>query len=172
MAIHIRKCSSEDLALLQEISAETFKETFQNQNSPESMSAYLEKAFNLDQLRKELSHPCSQFYIIYSNDEAAGYLKLNIDEAQTEGLGNDSLEIERIYIRKSHLKQGLGKLLIHKAIEIAKQLKKEKLWLGVWEQNENAIAFYKKLGFMQTGSHIFKLGDEEQLDFIMTKSII
>lgn len=85
--------------------------------------------------------------------------------------GEDSLEIERIYIRAKFQKLGLGKYLINKAIEIAVEQEKNKIWLGVWEKNENAIAFYKKLGFVQAGSHSFHMGDEEQIDFIMIKSL-
>ncbi|MGG1721896.1 GNAT family N-acetyltransferase, partial [Bacillus wiedmannii] len=48
----IKKCTLEDLHKLQEISYETFDETFKHQNSPENMNAYLEKAFNLKQLEK------------------------------------------------------------------------------------------------------------------------
>lgn len=172
MTINIKKCSIEDLGLLQEISVETFNETFKNQNSPENMKAYLEKAFNLKQLEKELSKISSEFYFIYSNEEIAGYLKLNTNDAQTEIMGNDSLEIERIYIREKLHKQGLGKYLINKAIEIAIERNKEKIWLGVWEKNENAITFYKKMDFVQTGAHSFYMGDEEQIDIIMNKTLI
>ncbi len=172
MTIKIKKCTFEDLGLLQEISVETFNETFKNQNSPENMKAYLEKAFNLKHLEKELSNISSEFYFIYSNEEIAGYLKLNTIDAQTEIMGSDSLEIERIYIRKKLHKQGLGKYLINKAIEIAIERNTEKIWLGVWEKNESAITFYKKLGFVQTGAHSFYMGDEEQRDFIMTKTLI
>ncbi|KQX56581.1 GNAT family N-acetyltransferase [Paenibacillus sp. Root444D2] len=172
MTIKIKKCTFEDLALLQEISVETFKETFKNQNSPENMKAYLEKAFNLKQLEKELSNISSEFYFIYYNEEIAGYLKLNTMDSQTERMGNDSLEIERIYIRGKFHRQGLGKYLINKAIEIAIERNKEKIWLGVWEKNESAITFYNKLGFVQTGAHSFYMGDEEQIDFIMTKILI
>ncbi|WP_261301921.1 GNAT family N-acetyltransferase [Paenibacillus andongensis] len=172
MTILIKKCMFEDLGLLQEISVETFNETFQNQNSPENMKAYLERAFNLNQLEKELSNISSEFYFIYSNEEIAGYLKVNTNDAQSEIMGNDSLEIERIYIRKKHHKQGFGKYLINKAIEIALERNKEKVWLGVWEKNESAITFYKKMEFVQTGTHSFYMGDEEQIDFIMTKSLI
>lgn len=172
MTINIKKCNFEDLGLLQEISVETFNETFKNQNSPENMKAYLEKAFNLKQLEKELSNISSEFYFVYSNEEIAGYLKLNTNEVQTEIMGNDSLEIERIYIRKKFHKQGLGKYLINKAIEIAIERNKEKIWLGVWEKNESAITFYKKMDFVHTGAHSFYMGDEEQIDFIMTKTLI
>lgn len=171
MTIKIQKCNEEDLKTLQEISIETFNDTFKDQNSPENMNAYLERAFNLKQLERELSNNYSQFFFVYYYDEVAGYLKVNANDAQSEEMGEESLEIERIYIKKKFQKHGLGKVLLNKAIEIAMESNKEKIWLGVWEKNENAIAFYKKMGFVQTGAHSFYMGDEEQIDFIMTKTL-
>lgn len=172
MSIFIKKCLEDDLSLLQEISVETFKDTFEHQNSAEVMQAYLDKAFNKEQLKKELSTASSEFYFIYSKGEIAGYLKVNTNAAQSENMGNDSLEIERIYIRRAFHKQGLGKYLINKAIDIAVEQNKEKVWLGVWERNGGAVAFYTKMGFVQTGTHSFYMGDEEQTDYIMTKTLI
>ncbi|QIZ08266.1 GNAT family N-acetyltransferase [Priestia megaterium] len=170
MTINIKQCNLEDLRTLQEISYETFNETFKDQNSPENMNAYLERAFNLEQLEKELSNISSQFFFVYFNNEVAGYLKVNINDAQSEEMDDESLEIERIYIKSKFQKHGLGKYLLNKAMEIAMERNKKKIWLGVWEKNENAIAFYKKMGFVQTGPHSFYMGDEEQIDFIMTKT--
>lgn len=172
MIINLKKCTLEDSRILQEISYETFNDTFKDQNSPESMNAYLERAFNLKQLEKELSNVSSHFFFVYFNQEVAGYLKLNTNDAQSEEMGDESLEIERIYIKNQFQKHGLGKYLLNKAMEIAIEHNKKKIWLGVWEKNENAIAFYKKMGFIQTGAHSFYMGDEEQIDFIMTKTII
>ncbi|MDP1420620.1 GNAT family N-acetyltransferase [Peribacillus simplex] len=171
MTLNIKKCTLEDSRKLQEISYETFNETFKHQNSPENMNAYLERAFNLKQLEKELSNISSQFFFVYFNNEVAGYLKVNTNDAQSEEMGDESLEIERIYIKNKFQKHGLGRYLLNKAIEIAMEGKKGKVWLGVWEKNENAIAFYKKHGFVKTGAHSFYMGDEEQMDFIMTKTL-
>ena len=171
MTIDIKKCTLEDSHKLQEISYETFNETFKHQNSPENMNAYLERAFNLKQLEKELSNISSQFFFVYFNNEIAGYLKVNTNDAQSEEMGDESLEIERIYIKNKFQKHGLGKYLLNKAIEIALECNKKKIWLGVWEKNENAIAFYQKMGFVQTGAHAFYMGDEKQTDFIMTKEL-
>ncbi|MBT2673961.1 GNAT family N-acetyltransferase [Streptomyces sp. ISL-14] len=171
MAKNIKKCTLEDSRELQEISYETFNETFKHQNSPENMIAYLERAFNLKQLEKELSNISSEFFFVYFKNEVAGYLKVNTNDAQTEEMGDESLEIERIYIKNKFQKHGLGKYLLNKAIEIAMERNKKKIWLGVWEKNENAIAFYKKIGFVQTGAHSFYMGDEEQIDIIMTKTL-
>lgn len=171
MTINIKKCTLEDIRLLQEISYETFNETFKDQNSPENMNAYLERAFNLKQLEKELTNTSSQFFFVYFNNEVAGYLKVNTNDAQSEEMGDESIEIERIYIKNKFQKHGLGKSLLNKALEIAMERNKQKIWLGVWEKNENAIAFYKKMGFVQTGAHSFYMGDEEQIDFIMIKTL-
>jgi len=172
MTIKIKKCTLEDSRKLQEISVETFNETFKHQNSSENMNAYLERAFNLKQVEKELSTIFSQFFFVYFNNEVAGYLKVNTNDAQSEEMGDKSLEIERIYIKKKFQKHGIGKYLLNKAMEIAMECHKKKVWLGVWEKNENAIAFYKKMGFVQTGAHSFYMGDEEQIDFIMIKTLI
>ncbi|GIN56679.1 spermidine/spermine N(1)-acetyltransferase [Lederbergia ruris] len=171
MTTHLKKCRLKDLRKLQEISYETFNETFKHQNSPENMEAYLEKAFNLQQVEKELSNPSSHFFFIYVDNEIAGYLKVNTDDAQTEEMGDESLEIERIYVKNNFQKHGLGKYLFNKAMDMAMEHNKKKIWLGVWEKNENVLAFYKKMGFVQLGAHSFYMGDEEQVDFIMVKTL-
>ena len=172
MTINVKRCTFEDLHTLQEISYETFNDTFKDQNSPENMYAYLESAFSLKQLEKELTNTYSEFFFVYFNNEVAGYLKINTHDAQSERMSDESLEIERIYIKKNFQKRGLGKDLLHTALTIAIERKKKKIWLGVWKKNEDAIAFYEKMGFVQTGAHSFYMGNEEQIDYIMTKTLI
>lgn len=172
MTVKLKKCNREDLKILQKISIETFNDTFKDQNSPENMKAYLEKAFNLIQLEKELSNISSVFFFVYVRNEVAGYLKVNINDAQSEEMGDETLEIERIYIKNQFQKHGLGKYMLNHAMEIARERNKKKIWLGVWEKNENATAFYKKMGFVQTAAHAFYMGDEKQTDFIMMKTLL
>lgn len=73
-------------------------------------------------------------------------MKLNINNAQSENRGNDSLEVERIYIKQQFQKHGLGKFMLNEVSMVAKEKNKQKIWLGVWEKNENAIRFYEKMG--------------------------
>ncbi|AHV98695.1 GNAT family N-acetyltransferase [Paenibacillus sabinae] len=171
MTITMKKCTIEDLRMLQEISYETFNDTFGYLNTPENMKSYLERAFNLEKLEQELSNASSSFFFIYSNEELAGYLKVNVNEAQSDNIAGEALEIERIYISRKFQGQGLGKRLIQKGIEIAIEQNKQQVWLGVWEKNEGAIQFYKGMGFAQNGAHSFYMGDEKQTDFIMVKTL-
>ncbi|MEI2279848.1 GNAT family N-acetyltransferase [Paenibacillus polysaccharolyticus] len=172
MTVQIIQANLEDLQKLQGLSIQTFNDTFRDQNTPENMKAYLEKAFNLLQLKQELTNDLSKFIFVEFEGELAGYMKINVDDAQSEDMGNDSLEIERIYVQRQFQKHGLGKYMLNEAIKIAREERKTKIWLGVWEKNKNAIEFYKKMGFMQTGAHTFSMGDEEQTDLVMLKDLI
>ena len=160
MIPHIVQCTVNDTDTLLRLSYRTFYEAFEAQNTAENMKAYSDSAFTAEKIRKELSHPDSRFYFTYSAETLAGYLKVNINSAQSEPMGPDALEVERIYVLQEYHKQGLGKALLNYAHDIARQLNKNKIWLGVWEKNENAIGFYKKQGFKKSGSHSFFMGDD------------
>lgn len=171
MTIHIRKCNLNDLEHLLAISYQTFHETFSAQNSAENMKAYSDEAYTKENFAAELKNPHSQFFYIFYNDECAGFLKLNILTAQSEPMGDDALEVERIYILNKYQGLGLGKALLNLAHEEAKRLDKKSIWLGVWEFNNKAISFYKKKGFKKVGSHSFFMGDDEQTDYIFRKEL-
>lgn len=172
MPLVFRECAIDDLVTLQELSCKTFSDTFGHMNTPSNMKAYLEKAFNIDKLRDELSNSNSAFYFLYADEKLSGYLKLNEYKAQTDIYDPKSLEIERIYVVKECQGKGLGSFLISKAVDIAITRKKSYIWLGVWEKNHKAVLFYKKHGFYVTGKHPFIMGEEEQTDFIMRKDLI
>ncbi|KKK34755.1 GNAT family acetyltransferase [Salinicoccus sediminis] len=160
-----------DLHELQKISRETFDETFKDQNTSENMNAYLDQAFTEEKLISELNNQSSLFFFIRHGGHNAGYLKVNTGDAQTESMGHDALEVERIYVSRTFQKLGLGKKLLDKAFEIAYSSDRDKIWLGVWEHNAKALAFYKRRGFVQTGAHSFFMGDDEQTDLIMEKRL-
>lgn len=113
----------------------------------------------------------SRFFFIYLDNLIAGYLKLNIDSAQTEKIDRNGLEIERIYIRKEYKRQGLGRQLLEFAIELATKERRKLIWLGVWEENENALLFYQMFGFRKNGTHNFYIEIDKQTDLIMVKEL-
>ncbi|MCC3215086.1 GNAT family N-acetyltransferase [Chryseobacterium sp. X308] len=168
-SIIINKASAEDVEIVQNLGRQTFSETFAENNTEEAMKKYLEESFNTEKIKSELNNPDSFFYIAWEEDNPVGYLKVNSGKAQTELQDDTALEIERIYVKKSHHGKKVGQLLYNKALETAEQLKKSYLWLGVWEKNLRALQFYRKNGFVEFDKHIFRLGEEEQTDLMMKK---
>lgn len=77
------------------------------------------------------------------------------------------MELERIYVLQGFQGNNIGKKLLYFTINQAKQKKLDYVWLGVWDKNLRAIAFYKRNGFEISGSHPFYLGSDQQTDLIM-----
>ena len=140
-------------------------------NTKETIDSYLQDAFNKEKLTAELDNKNSKFYFLYVDKDLTGYLKVNEAPAQTDIKDQESIEIERLYVRKEFKGKGLGKELMNYAIQLAREMKKNYVWLGVWEKNTDAISFYTRMGFNEFGRHPFKMGNEMQNDLIMKKII-
>ena len=169
--INLRKVTVNDVEQLQKISRQTFHETFSAGNTEENMVKYLEESFSIEKLTAELNDPNAECYFATLDNQVIGYLKINFGQSQTELKDDKALEIERIYVLKDFYGKKVGQLLYEKAIELAKQVKSDYVWLGVWEENQRAISFYKKNGFEEFDKHIFKLGSDEQTDIMMKLQI-
>lgn len=160
-----------DVSILRGIARDTFIETFSEANKAEDMERYLTENFSEEQLARELSNPDSFFYVAEVNGHVVGYLKLNTAHAQTEPQAANALEIERIYVLGSYHGGGVGQALYHHAMSVAEDRKASYVWLGVWEHNHRALRFYAKNGFIAFGTHIFQLGNDQQTDILMKKSV-
>jgi ribosomal protein S18 acetylase RimI-like enzyme len=165
--IEIKRITLCDINQLQDISRQTFWETFSEYNTKENMADYLESSFSLAKLTSELNDQNSEFYFARHNNNVIGYLKVNFGESQTELKDSKALEIERIYVVKEFQGKDVGQSLYKKAMQIAMNINAMYIWLGVWEKNTKAIRFYKKNGFIEFDKHIFNLGNDEQTDIMM-----
>jgi ribosomal protein S18 acetylase RimI-like enzyme len=165
--VKITPISEKQVSELIEIGKTTFAETFAPHNKEENLNFYLTNSFTVEKLTNELQNKDSQFYFAEVDGQLAGYLKINFRSAQTELQDPVAMEVERIYVLQSFQGKKVGQALMEKALHEAKKNQCQYLWLGVWEQNEKALAFYEKNGFEIFGSHVFQFGDEPQNDLMM-----
>jgi ribosomal protein S18 acetylase RimI-like enzyme len=169
--INIRAIDIADVNALQLIARKIFAETFRDYNSLENLNKYLDEKFSVEKLKEELGNPSSSFYFAENENEVIGFLKTNTGKAQTELNDLDAFEIERIYVLEAYHGKKVGQLLIDKALEEAQKTTSSYVWLGVWENNHRAVRFYQKNGFEKFDTHIFRLGDEEQTDWMMKREL-
>jgi ribosomal protein S18 acetylase RimI-like enzyme len=165
------KASLSDLSIIQSISKQSFTETFSEINTPENMEKYLQESFNTEQLTTEINNPDSPFYIAFIDKKPVGYLKINLGNAQTETIKDETIEIQRIYVLQDFHGKKIGQLLLDQAIKVAQQLTVDYIWLGVWEENHRALQFYTKNGFVTFDKHLFILGNDQQTDLLMKLTI-
>jgi len=167
MDFNIYEIGEESVGMLKEIAIRTFDETFASTNSRENMEDYNARCFNETVLRKELKDPESWWYFIEKDGKLAGYLKVNVGNAQTELQEVDGFEVERIYVLKEFYGTGVGKALMEHAIKLGREKQKSYLWLGVHEENYRALRFYEKFGLWEFDDHIFMMGKQPQRDVLM-----
>lgn len=169
--LNIRRARIEDANLLAELGAQTFAETFTEDNTPEDMAAYLAASFSVEQLTVELTDPLSTFFIAEVGGDAAGYAKIHSGEALGGVEGQRPIELVRLYVARKWLGLGVGQALMQRCIDEAREMGFQTIWLGVWERNGRAQAFYRKWNFREVGEHIFRLGSDPQRDILMQRAI-
>ncbi len=171
--IKIRRAADADAELLAELSYQTFWDAFHEhpENAPEDMAHYMATAFSVAQTRRELGEGKSIFLLAEIEDEAAGYAKVTLGNSEDVITAENPIELCRLYSHQRFLGRGVGQKLMDECFHIAEVNNCDVMWLGVWEFNPRAQAFYKKYGFREVGRHIFQLGSDPQTDLLMQKEI-
>lgn len=171
MSIFIRRAQTKDASLVAELSRKTFYDTFAPYNTKADMDKFMNEQFTHDLLVKEVEQSDGCFFIAYNGDEATGYVRLRDGDIYKEFEGKNSIEIARIYAAQHVIGQGVGRAMLQFCLEEAKRMNRQVIWLGVWEKNNRAIAFYEKWGFKKFGVHDFFLGDDQQTDWLMMREV-
>jgi ribosomal protein S18 acetylase RimI-like enzyme len=156
-----------DAEQLAALKADTFSDAFAADNDPAELAAHVERAFCVEAVRAQLSDPNSDTTWVLDGTQPVGYMKSNSGPAQTVTGMEDGLELEQLYVRRSHQGLGLGGRLVDLAVEAARRESRDFLWLGVWERNERAISMYRHRGFRAFGDHLFMFGGDPQTDLLM-----
>ena len=169
--ISVRTCNAKDVDTLVSLGIKTFRDTFDEFNNADDMIRYINNTFTKKIIEQELKQPGTVFFLAFDGWEAVGYAKIRSSNAPP-GLGETStLEIERLYSHRHYIGKRVGHLLMQTCLAYARKKGVRTLWLGVWENNARAIAFYKKNGFSRFSEHAFMLGNDAQTDWLMKKDL-
>lgn len=172
----IRPAALDDAVALSRFGATTFRETFESENTPEDMARYLAEAFTPEQQAAEIKDPHSTVLLAEHHGESGaaelvGYAHLTAGPVPEAVRGPAPLELKRIYVAHAWHGQGVAQALMAAAIEAARARGAQTLWLGVWERNPRAVAFYAKYGFTRVGEHTFVLGSDTQTDWLFARLV-
>ncbi|MBL0334324.1 MAG: GNAT family N-acetyltransferase [Chitinophagaceae bacterium] len=168
--ILIRRSTPDDASQIAAFSRQSFYDSFARFNTKENMQLFMDGPFNTAKLEAEASDPSQLYLLAEENGKLVGYLLMK-DSTEPALANYEAIEVSRIYVDHAITGKGIGKLLLDTSIDKARELKKNCIWLGVWEHNTKAIAFYEREGFEKFGEHIFLLGEDPQTDWLMKKLI-
>ena len=167
----IRQATATDAALLAEFGARTFYDTFAADNNPEDISAYLAAAFSPEKQAAELADPQASFFVAEMDGRTAGYAQLRAGDVPACVVGARPIELVRMYVAHEWFGCGVGEALMRACVTEALRAGYQTMWLGVWEHNGRAQAFYRKWNFRVVGEHIFQVGSDPQTDLLMERAL-
>jgi ribosomal protein S18 acetylase RimI-like enzyme len=167
----IRPASLADAATLADLARRTFYDTFASTNDATDMALYLAKAYGVDQQTRELEDRDISTLLVEQDGAAVGYAQVRAGHVPECVSAPDPIELWRFYIDREWHGRGIAKPLMDAVRAEARRRGARTLWLGVWEKNDRARAFYAKCGFADAGSHIFLFGTDPQTDLVMVSPL-
>ena len=164
----LRDAADEDAVRLAEFGASTFYESFAADNTPEDMRRHLESAFSPQKQLQEIRSPDIDTLIVADESGRwAGFAQLRAGKVSEGVPRQGSIELWRFYVDKAWHGQGIAADLMDGAKQRARRRGATTLWLGVWERNARAQAFYRKHGFDKVGRQVFVVGSDPQTDDVL-----
>ena len=168
--ISLRLASPDDASALARAAATFFEQTFAAANRPENMKDYLAHAFSEERQRAELRDPNQRVWVtVDARGEIVGYAHVRLGATSRHVVARHPVEIARVYADQRLHGKGLGAALMRACIDFALDCGADVVWLGVWERNPRAIAFYAKHGFRTVGDQEFLLGTDRQRDLVLAR---
>ena len=169
--ITIRTGLPTDARDLAELASRTFRETFAEDNRPEDLEHHLATAYGQEQQLRELTRPDMVTLLGVVDGRLVGYAQLRREAAPDCVRGESPIELWRFYVTREWHGRGVAQELMKSVVAEACVRGGRTLWLGVWERNQRALAYYRKAGFTDVGSHVFMLGTDRQTDRIIVRPL-
>lgn len=158
-------------AELAAFAARTFQESFAADNNPEDIQTHLSNSYGVDQQSAELADPNVKTILVRLDETLVAYAQVRQSEPPPCVTHASTVELHRIYVDRSAHGTGLAALLMREVHQAAREFGASYIWLGVWEHNPRAIAFYEKEGFADVGSQFYMVGPDRQVDRVLVADV-
>ena len=167
----IRKATPADAAALAELAERTFRQAFAETNSAQDMALHCARTYGTAIQDAELQAAFRTTFVVDLDGALLAYAQLRSDTRHEAVHGRRPMEIQRFYVDAGQHGRGVAQDLMSRVVSEAAGAGADVVWLGVWERNERAQAFYRKWQFELVGKTFFLLGQDRQRDVVMRRAI-
>lgn len=168
--IRIRPAARGDAAALARLAERTFRDAFAADTIAAHLDLHCERSYGPQQQLREIEDPNLVTLLAETESGLVAFAQLR-PRAPKAGVPAAAAELARLYVAQRWHGQGVARDLLVQVLAVASASGAAHLWLGVWEHNGRAQAFYRKHGFRECGEHTFMVGTDPQRDLIMVKAL-
>lgn len=167
----LRRGTAADAPILTALARDTFFDTFAAANDAADMALHLDRAYGVPQQAAELADPDVVTLLVEEGGQTVAYAQLRTGHVPDCVEGARPVELWRFYVGREWHGRGIAQALMSRVMAEAAIRGARTLWLGVWERNPRARAFYGKCGFEDVGEHVFLFGTDPQTDRVMARPL-
>lgn len=168
----VRRAHRLDAGQLSALAEKTFRDSFSVVNTPEDMGLHCRSSYSEAIQAEEISNPDMVTLLWEQGGRLNGFAQLRWGEAPGCVVADAPGEIQRLYVVGDCHGKGVARDLMNACIDEMRSRRSDVVWLGVWERNPRAIAFYRKFEFLDVGAHVFRLGNDPQRDIVMARPVV
>ena len=146
-SISLRAIYSDDTSLLKELMHQIYPSSYKHLWEDDGYW-YVEETFSRAALEKELAESNASYYFVEYQNETVGVLRIVYDFLLSDMSNLKATKLHRIYLDPKTQGKGIGKFLMDWAAQEALKNDSKIIWLEVMDTQEQALLFYKKLGYV------------------------
>jgi ribosomal protein S18 acetylase RimI-like enzyme len=167
----ITQASVRDARRLAALAEATFRDAFATVNAPEDVDLHCRTSYGEALQAAEIADPDMVTLLCEQDDELVGFAQVRWGGAPACVVADAPGEIQRLYVRRDRHGSGVAHQLMSACLVEMTRRRCDVAWLGVWEHNPRAIAFYRKFGFQEVGEHVFAVGNDPQRDLVLARPV-
>jgi ribosomal protein S18 acetylase RimI-like enzyme len=161
MSITITHANVSHAATIATIGKKSFRKAFESLfSNKEELLEYLENTYCPIKLLKSLRKENNIYLLAEVDGQPAGFVKIKKISLNEHIESVAQMELQKIYVLQEYHGQGVGTTLLKEAVNIAKEVYPDYIWLDTHISNENAIRFYERNGFKKIGKYFFTIGTQ------------
>jgi ribosomal protein S18 acetylase RimI-like enzyme len=169
--VTIRRADRGDAAALASLAERTFRDAFAATNDPVDMEIHCSTNFGPEVQLRDIQNPSLVTILGDDDGHLVAFAQLRLHSPIDCVLAKHPSELYRLYVMKRLHGLGIAHELMRAVLETVRTVGSDRIWLGVWERNGRALAFYRKFGFEVFGDHVFQFGRDPQRDLIMALEV-
>ena len=169
--VSIRRAQPRDAGALAELAERSFRDAFADSNDPVDMEIHCGERFGEAVQAREIADPDWVTLLAEGNGQLVGFAQVRLNAPMDCVAARRPAALYRIYVASPWHGRGIAQQIMDEVMAVAAQDGSDRIWLGVWEENRRAMAFYRKYGFEVVGAHEFTFGTERQQDLVMARDV-
>lgn len=155
-----------DVPALAVLARVTFANTFQHY-PPEELAGHLAHEYSEDRIRELLRHPLRRTWVVERDGELVGYAVAGEGDLPHPEVSARAGQLHRLYLLPPAQGGGWGRALMDAALAWLAEQGRAPVFIGVWENNLRAQAFYRRFGFEPVGEYPYPVGSTMDRELIL-----